>query len=269
MGIVSWASIKCELLPQIHKMYFVASQKPESLINHAYSILKIRFGDELFLLNNFNLAMMLGKDAGQINELAAQLPHWMLIVGIAGRDTLPEERVAYQEKDISEMAQKEGLQLMPAVPGASGDEVLKAVLNQSPDPYWKLRYKGAFQDIFFLTTLEKTPEFVKTIYNVSESFGYPTSEIGMYIQPVHQGASCHCEFNFAFDRNNPKEVEMMKKLYVRASEELLQQGAYYSRPYGIWAEMAFNRDAQTTTVLKKIKKIFDPNNVMNPGKLCF
>jgi FAD/FMN-containing dehydrogenase len=33
--------------------------------------------------------------------------------------------------------------------------------------------------------------------------------------------------------------------------------------------MAYNRDAQTTTVLKKIKDIFDPNHVMNPGKLCF
>jgi FAD/FMN-containing dehydrogenase len=61
----------------------------------------------------------------------------------------------------------------------------------------------------------------------------------------------------------------MKELYTRASEDLLNQGAYYSRPYGIWAPMAFNRDAQTTVVLKKIKGIFDPNNVLNPGKLCF
>jgi FAD/FMN-containing dehydrogenase len=49
----------------------------------------------------------------------------------------------------------------------------------------------------------------------------------------------------------------------------MHQGAYFSRPYGIWADMAFNRDAQTTLVLKKVKKIFDPKAVMNPGKLCF
>ena len=61
----------------------------------------------------------------------------------------------------------------------------------------------------------------------------------------------------------------MKELYTRTSEELLKQGAYYSRPYGIWSPMAFNRDSQTTMVLKKIKGIFDPNNVLNPGKLCF
>ena len=64
-------------------------------------------------------------------------------------------------------------------------------------------------------------------------------------------------------------MSRIKELYTKASEELLQKGAYYSRPYGIWADMAFNRDAQTTTVLKKVKGIFDPNNVMNPGKLFF
>jgi FAD/FMN-containing dehydrogenase len=269
MGVVTWASLKCEILPQVHKLLFVSARKLDDLIDLAYSILRIRFGDELLLLNNWSLANILGKEAGQIKVLAEQLPQWMLLIGIAGRDTLPEERVDYQEKDISDMAQRYGLQLVPAVPGASGSEVLQSILNPSPEPYWKLRYKGSCQDIFFLNTLEKAPEFIKAMYTVAESQGYPTSEIGIYIQPVHQGASCHCEFNLFFDRNNPREVGRIKELYTRASESLLQQGAYYSRPYGIWADMAFNRDAQTTRVLKKVKGIFDPNNVMNPGKLCF
>jgi len=171
--------------------------------------------------------------------------------------------------DISEMAQKYGLQLLPAVSGASGNDVRDAVLNPCSGTYWKQVYKGTCQEIFFLSTLERSAEFVKTMYGSAEALGYPTSEIGVYIQPVHQGASCHIEFDLPFNRNNPQELARMQKLYIKASEDLLKQGAYYSRPYGIWANMAFNRDAQTTTVLKKIKGIFDPNNIMNPGKLCF
>jgi len=167
------------------------------------------------------------------------------------------------------MAQRYGLEMVPAVPGVTGDEVLKAILNPSAEPYWKLRYKGSNQDLFFLNTLEKYPEFVKAMYTAAENQGYPTSEIGVYIQPIHQGASCHIEFNLPFNRNNPRELSRMKELYTKASEELLRQGAYYSRPYGIWAEMAFNRDAQGTVAIRKIKGIFDPKNVMNPGKLCF
>ena len=59
----------------------------------------------------------------------------------------------------------------------------------------------------------------------------------------------------------------MRELYAKASEDLINKGAYFSRPYGIWADMAYNRDAQATILLKNVKKIFDSNNVMNPGKL--
>ena len=61
----------------------------------------------------------------------------------------------------------------------------------------------------------------------------------------------------------------MKELYLKASEELQRQGAFFSRPYGIWADMAFRQDPQMAAALNKIKGIFDPNNVMNPGKLGF
>ena len=49
----------------------------------------------------------------------------------------------------------------------------------------------------------------------------------------------------------------------------MANGAFFSRPYGENAGMIVNRDAATTDVLHTFKKIFDPNNVMNPGKVCF
>lgn len=269
MGIVTWASLKCEVLPRIHRLYFVPAKKLEDLLDLAYAILRIRFGDELLILNNFHLACLLGQETDRIKALAEQLPPWLLLIGIAGRDRLPEGRVSYQEKDISEMAQRHGLQFVPAVPGANSSEVLPAILNPSEEPYWKLGFKGACQDIFFLNTLEHAPEFVTAMYSVAADRNYPTSEIGVYVQPVQQGASCHIEFALPFNRNNLREVSQMQALYAEASEAMLKQGAYYSRPYGIWADMAYNRDARTTLTLKKIKGIFDPNNIMNPGKLCF
>jgi FAD/FMN-containing dehydrogenase len=265
MGIVTWASVKCEVLPQIHNLLFVPSRRLDDLIDFAYRILRFRFGDELLILNNFSLASILGDGRASTGEI----PPWVVLLGVAGRDILPRERVEYQEKDISDIAQQFGLKLLSEISGARNGEVLGAMLNPSPEPCWKLGYKGGCQDIFFVTTLDRTPEFVRTMYSVAEAHGYPTSEIGVYIQPVHQGASCHCEFSLPYDRNNPGEVTRMREFYARASEELLKQGAYFSRPYGIWADMAYNRDAKTTILLKKIKGIFDPNNVMNPGKLCF
>jgi FAD/FMN-containing dehydrogenase len=269
MGIVTWASVKCEVLPQIHRLFFVPAPQLEDLLDLTYSILRIRFGDELLIMNNWNMAMLLGKNPNRISALAEKLPRWVLMVGIAGRDRLPEERVDYQQRDISAMAQKSGLQLLPQVPGADGEEALRSILNPCGEPYWKLAFKGRCQDIFFLSTLDNSAEFVAAINTVAADCGYPSSEIGVYIQPVQQGASCHIEFNTPFNPADSIEADRMKQFYAHGSEEMLKRGAYYSRPYGIWARMAFGRDAQTAIALRKIKGIFDPNNILNPGKLCF
>lgn len=268
-GIVTWVSVKCEVLPELHKLFFVPARKLDDLIDFTYRILRFRFADELLILNNFNLASILGAGAKDIKTRAKKLPPWVALVGIAGRSILPQERVEFQEKDIADFARQFGLKLATEVPGTSGGEVLKTILSPSREPYWKLDYKGGFQDIFFLTTLDRTPGFVSKMFSVAEASRYPVAEIGVYIQPLHQGASCHCEFTLPYDRNNAKETSGIQELFNRASEEMLKQGAFFSRPYGIWADLAYSRDAQTTMVLKKIKGIFDPNNVMNPGKLCF
>lgn len=269
MGIVTWASVRCEVLPALHKLFFVPARRLNDLFDFTYQILKFRFADELLLLNNSSLAYILGDSPGHIKALMKELPPWVVLVGIAGRSMMPEERVEYQEKDIAGFARKSGLQFERAIPGASDNEVLKALLNPSRDPYWKLGYKAGYQDILFLTTLNRTPEFAATMKSVAEAGGYPAPDTGVYIQPLHQGANVHCEFILPFDRDNPGEATRMQKLYTSASEKLLEQGAFFSRPYGIWADMAYSRDARTKTVLKKLKGIFDPNNVMNPGKLCF
>ena len=269
MAIATWASVKCQVLPEVYKLYFVPSQKLDSLIDFTYRLLRFRFGDELFILNNFTLASILGGGANAIKARSVELPPWMVLVGIAGRERLPRKRVEFQEKDISDIARQFGLQLLSEIPGARNQEIMQAVLNPSAEPYWKLAYKGGSQDIFFLTTLDKTPEFVKTMYAAAEACRYTTSDIGVYLQPVHQGASCHCEFHLPYNPHNPQETTGMQEFFTKASEALLKQGAYFSRPYGIWANMAYNQDAPTTAVLKKLKVIFDPNNVMNPGKLCF
>ncbi|MFH1491282.1 MAG: FAD-binding oxidoreductase [Pseudomonadota bacterium] len=59
MGIVTWASIKCEVLPEIHRLFFTPSRRIEDLLDFARRLLRYRFGDELLLLNGANLARML------------------------------------------------------------------------------------------------------------------------------------------------------------------------------------------------------------------
>ena len=269
MGIVTSASIKCELKPQIHKLFFLQSEKLDGLIDFAYRVLRARYGYELFILNGSNLAAILGKDGPQIMTFKDRLPRWILVMGIVGLDILPEERIAFQERDISRIARQCGLGLLSSILGEKDGRLLEILHHPSNDAYWKLRYKGACDDIFFVTTLDRTLEFVGSLSALSQEEGYSVSDAGIYIQPLMQGVACHCEFVLPFDPENPWETSKVKRLITDGSQSLMKQGAFFSRPYGSWADMVYSADAQTTAVLRKVKGIFDPNHVMNPGKLCF
>jgi FAD/FMN-containing dehydrogenase len=139
----------------------------------------------------------------------------------------------------------------------------------SEEPYWKLRSKGAYQEILFTTTLDRVPKFVEVMYDAADQHGYLCADIGIYVQPMVMGSSCHCEFNLFYDPANKAEAARIQNLFIKASEALMNAGAFFSRPYGEIADMVYRRDGATTVALKKAKQILDPNNILNPGKLCF
>ena len=104
---------------------------------------------------------------------------------------------------------------------------------------------------------------------LARELSYGTDRIGVYIQPQHQGVSQHVEFTIPYDEADSEDRAAAKRLFAAASERLVAQGAYFSRPYPPWADLVYSRDATATRVLRTVKQIVDPNNVMNPGKLCF
>jgi len=77
------------------------------------------------------------------------------------------------------------------------------------------------------------------------------------------------EFNFFYDPKSASEKALIKSLSIAAAKELLNNGAFFTRPYGDLAAINYERAAGYTSALKRVKKLFDPNNIMNPGNLCF
>lgn len=110
---------------------------------------------------------------------------------------------------------------------------------------------------------------MRVMAETADRVGYPFSDMGVYIQPMVQGSSCHCEFDIFYNPDNRAEAAKVEDLYNQASVALLNAGAYYSRPYGNLSDIAYRKDAEMTAAVRKLKGIFDPNNVMNTGKLCF
>ncbi|MFC2003618.1 FAD-binding oxidoreductase, partial [Chloroflexota bacterium] len=273
MGIVTWANLKAEHLPTMDKVFLIPFEQIEDVAEPIYRIQRRMLGSECFVLNSFNLAAILAeKWPGEFKDLREALPPWTIIQCLSGLHRLPEEKIEYEEEALMEVASElyfEPLRTVGDIPGLEG-RLLKMLRKPwSKDGYWKLRYKGACHDIFFHTTLDRVPEFTTAMGEVAASHGYPTRDIGIYLQPIERGRACFCQYSFHCDPNDNKDVDRIRNLYLEASERAVSMGGLFTTPYGPWADMVYSRTAAYTAVLKVVKNALDPNNILNPGKLCF
>jgi FAD/FMN-containing dehydrogenase len=266
MGVVTWAAVRCELVPAAHEYLFAAAHELDDLVDLVYRLDRIRLGDEVLLLNGAYLGRLLATSGAAVDPAA--LPTWTLALGLGGREHFAAERVAVQKKDALALAGEYGVTLTPALPGAATEDVA-AVLAGCCDAPWKLAAEGACADVLFVTTLEEAPAFVEIAHIVADGHGYAAEDVGVYIQPQHQGVTHHVELSLPYEAGDAATRAGMQALSDDLAANLMAAGAYFSRPYGSWAQPVYNRDAAARDALRKVKTIFDPAGILNPGKLCF
>lgn len=269
MGIVTWGTARCEILPKVEEPFLIGSSNLETITDILHWLVRLRLANECLVLNDTNAAALLAKNDDEFQKLKASLPPWVLFFNISAYDYFPEERIKGQIEDMNGITQKMGVEAVKTLGKIHAGEFLKTIQKPSAEPYWKMRQYGDCQDIFFITIYEKLDELIKTMHEAAEKAGYPTSKIGIYLQPIVQGVNCHCEFNLFYNPQDASETAKVKILNTVATRSLIEKGAFFSRPYGENTLMIMNRDAATVAALKKIKQITDPNHIMNPGKLCF
>lgn len=273
MGLVTWAVTKAEVLPSLRRLYFVSAHEPAGLCELMNLMLRRRVGDECLVLNNVGLAARLAERWPEdFAELSASLPPWTLLVVLAGFRRHPEERLAIQEKYLVDLCAQLGLAAVTELPGAFGrEDAILAMLGDADyhDLYWKLRPRGSVREVFYLSPFSKVPQLSEVVDRVRTKHGFALENLGVYIQPCVQGRGCHSEFDLFCDESDAREMELVREMFVEVSRELMAAGAFFSRPYGSWADLVYRDYGEGVAALRKLKGIFDPNNILNPGKLCF
>ncbi len=270
MAIVTWASLRCELLPEIEAPSLVGSASLDRLLELTRWLIRRRLVNECFILDRSSLAAITARTwPRDYRKRLAGLPPWVLFYNIVGYEYFPAERVAYQRHDILKLAQSLALEPVNAIGSAGAADLLALVHEPCADPHWKLRYQGACEDICFLAGNRMLDRLTALARDLAEAAGYPANDLGTYVQPLVQGTSNHCEINLFYDPDSPQDVARIRDLSSAMKRELISRGAFFSRPYGPDARDIINRDAASVRALGKIKQTLDPNAVLNPGKLCF
>lgn len=262
LGIVSWASVYCERIPAMERAFFVPSDTLEPLVRLSSRIGWRKLGAQCFIVNGLQLALILGHDRDSVTRLAARLPAWVLFVNIAAPDYFPEDRIAFETEALEEDATTLGLTVCDGLAGMEARRITQ-MQQDLPEFHYKERLGLAHDEIFFLSQSDRAQAFVDAFegQNAKNGSGLP---YGVYIQPRVQSSSCHIEFTSFWGVSGGDRATFHRD----ASRALGDAGAYFSRPYGIWKDIAYARDSRIVPHLRRVKAMFDPNAVLNPGKSC-
>lgn len=273
LGITTWANLKAEFLPVRDKVFFTAFGRVEDVVEPVYRIERRMLGYECFALNRLNLAAILAGDSSEeFKALQAKLPPWTLILVLSALDFLPDEKIAYEEEALAEIASELHFSPSPTLAGQPALDTRLLPMLRKPwtgEKYWKLRHQGGCADIFFHTTLDRAAEFNEAINGVAAKHNYHSGDIGGYLQPLDRGRAVFIQFGLHYHPEDTAEVERVNSLYLAASEAVVKMGGFFTTPYGPWADLVYARTTGYTATLKIVKDAYDPNHILNPGKLCF
>jgi FAD/FMN-containing dehydrogenase len=295
LGIVVRMSIRLLPLPTVQRVLFIPADTVERTVEIIQRLERKELGLECFALNSFDLAALLAEDPtqdeklrkgkyigargakpwaakqiAQFERLRESLPPWTVVIILAGWARRPEEKVEYQELDVRDLAVELGFEIKNTVGGVSGlDKIVKEEVLLPWRMQKRFGYKGSCHGLMFHARVDKVPTLEAAISEVASKYHYPTSDIGGYLLPIERARTIYCEYDLHCNLDDPADSQRVKALFEEASKVLVDRGAFFDRPYDPWAEVMYSRAGAYTEYLKRVKRQLDPNNVMNPGKLCF
>ena len=284
LGIATWASVRLELAPRIRRYLRVGSDDLRALAAFAAAATRRRLGDEVLAFDRWQLAHLaesLGLGAHS-NATA-----WSLLLVVGSLPKRPEQSMAVQLGELRELAARCGVALED-LDGTPGEELLRAVTGlalpfgttaagtsgttgtdsgaESGDfKDWKRHATGESRELSFLTTMNRAAPLIERI---RESWAGIVGDgmIGTYLQPINQGRTCHVEVT-AFV--TPMAAERIDGGTARLVGDLIDAGAFFSRPIGAAVEPVYRRCGDVVRTLHKVKGVLDPHGVLSPGALCF
>lgn len=270
LGIVGWASVYCEPLPEREEMHFYGADELPPLLEMARLLALRQLGTHCFVLDRAQAAAALANTPDEVERMLRQAPPWLLYLSLSAVGDLPEQRLAWQRRDLALVAQASGARPVQDAEGLSA-QALGRRLQQLPQTFYKDVPRGAHAEVFCLSQFDRVPGLLAALQPVFERFGVERARpaelmAGVYLQPLVQGTSCHVEVSLFHAKDAAGMAQVVERELFTA---LVRAGGFFSRPYGAWAQAAYERGPGIVPLLRQVKAMFDPRGVLNPGQLCF
>jgi len=253
LGIVSWASIYCETIPAIEEPRFYGANELGALTELARLLSLHQLGAHFFILSAAQLSLALGYSQGDFEralEYEQNVFDWYLYVNLTANDYLPELRMEWQSELIADLASKANAILVEDA-GPISPAIFESRLQNPTVIHYKEAIGKNYAEAICLTQLDKCQALIDVVNALVDEFASSAQRnmlVATYIQPTVQGVSCHLEFTIFSEPEDRTLLAALEPLVVSA---LAKNGGFLSRPYGDWAETAYERDANIVPYLRK------------------
>jgi glycolate oxidase len=216
-------------------------------------------------------------DAGTVPAKIELLDNWVIrsINRITDMD-LPEDAAAmlmFECDGKEEVVEHDSERVIDVCNGMGANKVIVAKGRQQAQAYWKARSAG-FAGIFGAAptvlaedvTVPRTrmAEFITKVMDICARADLEVTVIG------HAGDG-NLHPSVMTDEKDPAHFKKAQKAVDDIIEAAVEFGGVLSGEHGIGLEkQKFMRRTQDPTfldIMKKIKDIFDPNGILNPGKI--
>lgn len=258
LAVCCWASVKIKKLGSCKKCVFVQSDDINKLGEYASMVIRRRLGEEAVLLNRKGMQQIFGLDAKD----TAKMPKWTFCSTVRGYNYFPEEYMNNQFADMEDIAKEYKLDFSDSLNGLDEKDAIKAFEGTSKkNDFWKYKDGKEIVDLFCLNTIDVIEKFTKIAEKVVEKINLSVDDLVVYAQPSQMARNCHIEFVIQAG-DKAKDLEMI------LGTALLDNNAFFSRPYGVMEEKVYNKYTAQRHFMPAIKKFFDEQGILNPGKLA-
>jgi FAD/FMN-containing dehydrogenase len=235
IGIATWCSAKCEVLPRRETLFVAGAEQIEPLVEASYRQLHRKLTDIHFLLDRRALASLVARNPDDLERAALAASAWNLVYSVSGIEYFPEEREAYLAREAEKEVRAQGARLV-GPPLVSEAELLAALLHPDGSVHWRERARGAHRSLYFLTTMDEAGRFDALFDGLAQQSGID-------------------------------DLEKVDAFCAQAARPLIEAGAFFSRPHGAWSQPAMEHAQSSLWIYRKMKDIFDPDHILAPGRL--
>ncbi|MCP4755693.1 MAG: FAD-binding oxidoreductase [Proteobacteria bacterium] len=208
----------------------------------------------LYDLTHVGMAEDLISTSSEIPPFFNRLHH--VLINISGDS---EEELEFKRKLIFDNKLAKHIENGTGGIAAFSQDSPRPQISKSAD--WKKG--GGFEYVGSIMPVEAYPECYRRGAEISARHDIPYTVLGRVIGSSH---AMMFSWSYAFNRADPDTVRHAREALHETDDLVLELGGTIWKPAVYGQELTMRRmDPNTLKLMKKIKKLLDPNGIMNPG----